>query len=166
MYIVQGEEAQPEYLVRDEKVADVGSTESSAGGTVAVRIEWARIGAILGALDVETTVSSEGGAIPAHARRGHAVEQVHAAPNRFDQVLGKSYTHQVARMRFRQRVVDDFDHLVHRVFFLANRESADPKSRPIAHRLNRRGGLTPEMRVNAALDDGEQRLVIARILTR
>src|SRR5438552_12732133 len=27
MYIVQGEEAQPEYLVRDEKVADVGSAD-------------------------------------------------------------------------------------------------------------------------------------------
>src|SRR5439155_14980617 len=63
MYIVQGEEAQPENLVRDEKVADVGSAESGAGGAIAFRIEWSRIGAILGALDVQAPLAGAGGAI-------------------------------------------------------------------------------------------------------
>src|SRR3954465_2236453 len=35
MYIVQGEEAQSEYLVRHEKVPDVGSAESRTGRAIA-----------------------------------------------------------------------------------------------------------------------------------
>src|SRR5439155_16442031 len=108
----------------------------------------------------------EGGAVPAHARRSHAVEQVYSAANRFDQVLGKSHSHQIAWMGFRQRVVDDFYHLVHRVLLLTDGESADPKARPIGHRSNRCSRVTPEMSVNSALDDWKQRLMIARILSR
>src|SRR5207253_5151575 len=106
MYIVQGEEAQPEYLVRDEKVADVGSAESGAGGAVAFRIEWSRIGAILGALDVQAYLARERRTISSHPSRSHAVEQVRTSTNRFDQVFGESHSHQIARMGFRQRVVD------------------------------------------------------------
>src|ERR1700730_11074770 len=57
MYIVQGEEAEAEYLVRHEKVADVGPGESGAGGAVAIDVERLGIGPVFGALDVEAPVS-------------------------------------------------------------------------------------------------------------
>src|SRR2546428_4623507 len=153
MYIVQGEEAQPEYLVRDEKVADVGSAESRASGAVAFRIEWSRIGAILGALDVQAPLAGEGGAISAHSSRSHAVEQVHASTNCFDQIFRESHSHQIARVRFWQRVVDDFDHLVHRVLFLADRESADSEAGPVVHRSDFICGLATQVGVNSSLQD-------------
>src|SRR3954466_5193493 len=130
MYIVQGEEAQSEYLVRHEKVPDVGAAESRTRRAIAVGIEWARVGAVLGALDVEATVAGEDCAVASHPGWRDAVEQIDAAADSFDEVFGETDTHQVARMCFRQRVVDDFEHLVHRVLFLADRQAADAGARP------------------------------------
>src|ERR1700681_712294 len=108
MYIVQGEEAEAEYLVRHEEMPDVRSAEPGAGGAIAFRIERARIGAELGALDVQPPIPREGGAIPPHARGCDAVEQIDAAPNPLDQVFRKADSHQVARMGLGKRFVDDF----------------------------------------------------------
>jgi len=52
MYIVQGEEAEAEYLVRHEEMPDVRSAEPGARGAVALRVARTRIGAKLRALDV------------------------------------------------------------------------------------------------------------------
>src|SRR6476646_4977323 len=103
MYIVQGQQAQAEYLVGDEEVPDVGTAESHAGGAIAVGGKRSRIGAILRPLDVETSVAHEYRSIAAHARWCDAVEQIDAAPDRFDQILGEPDPHQVAWMRFWQR---------------------------------------------------------------
>src|SRR6266478_8679982 len=120
MYIVKGEEAEPEYLVRDEKVAEVGPAESRAGGAVTIRVEWPGIRAKLGALDVQPPVSREDRAIPPHPGRRHAVNQVNPSANRFDEILGKAYAHQITGMRFRKGLVHDLDHLVHRVLIFAH----------------------------------------------
>src|SRR5438270_431823 len=121
MYIVQGEEAQPEYLVGHEQVPDVGAGEPGARRAIAIGVEWPWIGAVIGALDVEPTVPSEHRAVASHPRRRHAVEEVDAAPNALDEIFGKTNAHQVAWMLLRQGVIDDIDHLVHRVFLLADR---------------------------------------------
>jgi hypothetical protein len=52
MYIVQGKEAEAEYLVGDEEMPDVRSAEPRARRAVALRIERTRICAELRALDV------------------------------------------------------------------------------------------------------------------
>ena len=56
MYIVQGEQAQLEYLVGDEEVSEVRPAESGAGRAMAIGVERPRVGAIFGALDVEAAV--------------------------------------------------------------------------------------------------------------
>src|SRR5215216_6876755 len=75
MYIVQGEQAQPENLVSGKEVADVAAREASARRAVTVVVEWPWVGAEFGALDVEPAVAREGRAVPTHARRRDAIEQ-------------------------------------------------------------------------------------------
>src|SRR2546423_6178897 len=131
MYIVQGEQAEAEYLVGHEEMSDVGAAESSAGRAIAIGVERPGIGPEFSALDVEPPVARERSAVSSHSRRGDAVEQVDAAANAFDQVLGKPDAHQIARVSLRQRVVDDFDHLVHGVLVFPDGQSANSESIPI-----------------------------------
>ena len=93
MYIVQGEEAQAEYFFGHEEVPDVGSAESRAGGAIALRVEWARIGTELGPLDVESSIPGESRAVSPHPCWSDAVEEIDTAANRLDQVLGEPDTH-------------------------------------------------------------------------
>src|SRR5688572_15194362 len=101
MYIVQGEEAQPEYLVRDEEVPDVGSAESRAGGAIAIGVERLGIGAELGALDIEAPVPREDRPVPPHPGRRHAIEQIDPATYRFYQILGEADSHEIAGVGLR-----------------------------------------------------------------
>src|SRR3954464_226604 len=158
MYIVQGEEAQSEYLVRHEKVPDVGAAESRTRRAIAVGIEWARVGAVLGALDVEAAIAGEDRAVASHPGWRDAVEEIDAAADSFDEIFGKSNPHQVARMGLRQRVVNDVEHLVHRVLLLAHRQAADAEARPVVHVADLGGGFAAQVGVDAALDDREERL--------
>src|SRR5690349_3696243 len=93
MYIVQGEEAEPEHLVGEKQVADVCAAETCAARTVALLVDGAPVRAELRALDVETSVARERGAVAAHARRRDAIEQIHAAADALDKILRKSDTH-------------------------------------------------------------------------
>src|SRR5205814_10286793 len=69
-------------------------------------------------------------------------------------------------MRLWQRIVDDLDHLVHRVLVFADRESADSEPGPVVHRSYRIGRFAPQTGVNSALYARKERLAIARILSR
>ena len=44
---MQGEEAQPEYLVGHEQMPDVGAGEPGARRATAIGVEWPRIGAVI-----------------------------------------------------------------------------------------------------------------------
>src|SRR3954470_7534554 len=145
-------------------MSDIGPGKSGAGGAVAVRIERPRIVAVLGALDVEPAVAGEDCPAPSHPRGSNAVEEIDAATNAFHQILGETDSHQVAGMGFRQGLVDDLDHLVHRVLFLADGQSADPESRPVVHRPDRLGGFATEMGVDPALNDRKQRLMVSGVV--
>src|SRR5437763_1894670 len=103
-------------------MSDVGAGKSRAGGAVAVGIEGAGIVAVLSALDIQPAVAGEDSAVPPHPCRSDAVEEVDAATDPFHEILGESDPHQVAWMRFGERVVDDLDHLVHRVLLFTNRQ--------------------------------------------
>ena len=132
--------------------------EAAAGGAVAVVVERAGIGAELGALDVEAAVARERGAVAAHARGRDAVEEVDAAPNALDEILGKADAHEVARAVARQLGVDDLEDAVHVGLGFADRESADAEARPVAEVANGARGLAAEGGVDAALDDREEGL--------
>ena len=145
---------------------NVGAGKSGARRTIAIGIERPWIGAVLGALDVEPAIAGERRAVASHPRRRHAIEQVDATPDSLDEVLGETDAHQVAGLGLRQCVVDDFDHLVHRVLVFADREPADPEAGPLVHGPNGFRGLATQLRVDPTLDDREQRLTIARIVGR
>src|SRR5262245_40844138 len=66
MYIVQGEQSQPEDLVGDEEVPDVRARESRTRDTVALLVQRPRVGSVLGALDVEPAGAGEDGTVAAH----------------------------------------------------------------------------------------------------
>src|SRR5688572_33476749 len=97
MYIVQGQQAQPQNLVRDVQVTEIGPRETLASRAVARFVDGPGIGTEVGALDVEAAGAGERGAVASHARWRDAIEEVNAASHALDQVLGKSNTHQVAR---------------------------------------------------------------------
>src|SRR5512140_565127 len=93
MYIVQGEQAQPEHLIRNEQMPEIAAGESRAGGAIAGLVERPRIGAKLGAFDVESAVARARSAVAPHTRCRDAREQVDAAQNAFDEILGKPNAH-------------------------------------------------------------------------
>src|ERR1700682_404320 len=121
MYIVQGEEAQPQDLFRHEEMPDVCSAEAGARGAIALGVERARIGAELRALDVQSPVPRESGAIPPHPSRCDAIEEVHASANPLDQIFREADSHQVARVSPGKSLVDYLEHLVHCSLFFPYR---------------------------------------------
>src|SRR5450830_1270005 len=117
MYIVQRQQAQSENLVAHEEMPNVGTAEPRTGGTVAALVQWQGVIPVLGPLDVEPPLTGEYRAIPAHPRWRNAVEEIHPAPDAFDEILGKPDAHQISRPVPGERVVHDVEHVVHRRFF-------------------------------------------------
>ena len=159
MYIVQGQQAESEDLVGDVEVAQIGAGEARAGGAIAAFVEGALVVPELGPLDVEASVGGENRAVAAHARRRHAVEQVYAAPDAFDEVLGKPDAHEVARAglwrgrRGRRRASRTWP-------ALASPTESPPMPKPFQSCIaDRRGGFAAKVGVNAALHDGKERLL-------
>ena len=64
--------------------------------------------------------------------RRHTVEEVAASRDGFEQVVGISHTHQVARTVFRQLLVQQLQHRPHVLLGLANTEPPNAESGPIA----------------------------------
>ncbi|HJX76483.1 MAG TPA: hypothetical protein VJ247_08995, partial [Gaiella sp.] len=113
MYIVQGKQAKPEDLVGGEEVTDVAAREARARRAIALIIERARIGAKLGAFDVQAAVASERGTVSSHARRCDAVEEIDAAADAFDEVFGEADAHEVARPVAWELGIDDLEDAIH-----------------------------------------------------
>src|SRR4051812_27315155 len=128
MYIVQGEQAQPEHLIGDEEVPQVAAGKPAACGTIAGVVERTRIGAKLGAFDVEPAVAREGGAVASHTGRRDAIEQVDPAQHSLDQILGESDAHEVARMVAWQLSVEDLQDAVHVGLRFTHGEAADAET--------------------------------------
>src|SRR5688572_28111189 len=158
MYIVQGEQADAEYLVAHEEMPNVRAAETTAGDTLTALVERQGVVPVLGPLDVETAGAREDGSVSPHARRGDAVEHVDSASDALDQISGKPDAHEVARACAGKGFVDDVEHLVHRRLFLADRKPADCEPVPVVHRRESGGGFFSKKGVDASLDNGEQRL--------
>src|SRR5262249_35445963 len=113
MYIVQGEQAKAEDLVGGEEMPDVRARESRARRAVALVIQRLRIGAVLGAFDVETPIARECSAVATHSSGRDAIEQIHAAAHAFDEVFGKADAHEIAWAVARELTVQDLEDAVH-----------------------------------------------------
>ena len=92
--------------------------------------------------------------MPPGPGRHHAIEHVDAAAHRFDKVVGRADTHQVARLAVRQVRHHGLDHLEHHGLRLADRQAADGVAVKV-HVGQGAGALDPQRRVGAALHDGE-----------
>src|SRR5437764_12940047 len=147
-----------EDLVGHEEVPDVGTRESPTGGAVAVLVQRPRVGAVFGALDVDAPVDCECGTVASHARRCDAVEQVHATANALDEVLGESNAHQITRPLAGQGVVQKLENAVHGGLRLPNRQTTDPEAAPISAVSDCPRCREPQLLMNAALDNREERL--------
>src|SRR5687768_16355807 len=73
MYIVQGEQAEAEYLVGSVEVAYVGAGESRTRRAATRFVQWPRISLELGTLDVDPPIHRPCGSIAAHPGWCHAV---------------------------------------------------------------------------------------------
>src|SRR5688572_9599398 len=133
MYIVQGEQAEAEYLVGDVEVPDIGAGEARAGGTVAGGVQGARIGPEFSALYVQPPFMGEDRAVPSHARRRDAIEQIDAAANALDEIFREAHAHEVSRACAGKSVVVHFEHLVHRQLLFADGQPANRISGPVMH---------------------------------
>src|SRR5690606_11890296 len=133
--------------------------ERAAGVAVAGRVQRRGILPELRTLQVQPSLTGKGCAVPAHAGRGHAVEEVNASRNALNEVFGKADTHQVARAIRRQRGVAHLEHGVHVGLGLSYREPADSVTRPVVQIANGRCGFATQVRVHAALHHGKERLV-------
>src|SRR4051812_9722983 len=141
MYIVQGQQAKAEDLVRRIEVPEVRAAEPRAGGAVAALVQWPLVRAELGALDVEASVARERGAVAPHARGSHTIEQIDAAHHAFHEILREPNAHEIARAVSRQLAVDDLEYSVHVGLRFADRQTADTVPDPVALRANRTRGL-------------------------
>ncbi len=120
MYIVQGKQAQAEYLVGDVKMPDVGAGEPRARRAVARLVDWLGVVAEFGSLDVETAVGGKSSPVSPHSGWRDAIEKVNPAQDSFDDVFGEADTHQVAGPVSRESIVYHIEHLVHRRLLFAD----------------------------------------------
>src|SRR6185503_21060367 len=86
-----------------------------------------------GALDVETAIRGEGGAVSAHARRGHAIEEIHPAAHALDEIFRKTDSHQVSRAIDGQGVSDDVEDAILLWLCFADRQPSHTEPAPIVH---------------------------------
>jgi len=159
MYIVQRYEAQPEDLVGDEEMPDVGAGEAFARGALARLVQWPRVCLELGAAHVDATAGGKCGAVSTHSRRRYAVEHVDASANPLHEILRKSDTHEITGPVGRQLIVHDVEHGVHVGLRLADGEPANAVAWPVAFRLDCAGCFSSYDRVDTPLDNGEKGLL-------
>src|SRR5215216_2487849 len=84
-------------LVRLEQMPQICPGAGPAGVAGAGRIERAVVLGISGVLDVDPANAGEQLAVARVAGRQHTIEEVDAAADRFDEILGRSRPHQIAR---------------------------------------------------------------------
>jgi hypothetical protein len=161
LQVVDGEEPWPERLAALEQVVEVATREGAAGGAAAVRVER-RVGElVLAAGEPDAARGREGGALPCHGGRQHAVEHVHALADGVEEVGRGPDAHEVAGAVPRQ----ELRRMSHHVGALgpgvphgeaADREAVEAVIDEEARRLG------AEVGVEAALHDREERLLRVR----
>src|SRR6266540_1730097 len=88
--------------------------------TVAARVQWPVVGPVGGIANVHGAFRCVGRPIAPAARGRDAVEQVHTALYRGDEIRRESDTHKITGQCSGQSCLEDVDGLVHLVFRLAD----------------------------------------------
>src|SRR6185312_12459685 len=78
-------------------MVEIGAAILSAGTATAFGIEWARITGMARIAQIDRAAPGEALGGSSRARRQHAVEEIDAAPDRADNVVGLADAHEIAR---------------------------------------------------------------------
>src|SRR5512145_754638 len=98
MQVVVGREHRVEDLPAFVHVAEIGAAVAPADPAGASGIDGPEVPLVARFLDRDRAVGSEEEAVPRRPGREHAVEKVDAVPYRLQDVLGRAYAHEVARL--------------------------------------------------------------------
>src|SRR3954462_3044668 len=137
-------------------MTQVGAAEGPAGVAPAFLVRGARIASVAGCLDLQPSLPGEEEPVARHPGGEDAVEEIDSGERAAQEVLGRSYAHQVPRLvrrKERRRVLDPFPHLR---WVLAYRKTAERGARQIE-----RGDLLDvaftQIAEEPSLDDSEER---------
>src|SRR6516164_2850804 len=93
-----GQEHAAERLAAAKEVMQIGAGKVARGRAAAFRIERPRIAGVTSVPDVDRPEAREGEAVAAIARGQHAIEHVDAACDRLEKIVGRAYSHEIARL--------------------------------------------------------------------
>lgn len=141
------------------RVADVGPRVMRAGVARAAVHQWGEILFVLGVADNPASRGCKEGAVPCYARGQHAIEQVDAVPDAFQQILGRADAHQVTRFVPRQLRRGVRNHPTHLHFGFSHAHPADGEA--VRRKIRDEGdAFIPQILIDAALYNGKQRLIV------
>src|SRR5262245_12295765 len=123
--IGDGQEHHAEDLAGLDQMVEIGSRKVRGGGACACLVERPRIVGMPGIAEIEPAEAGEGLAVPARARRHHAVEHVDAARHRLDDVERRADAHEIAGPLLRQQRRGDIDGGEHLRLGLPDRKPAN-----------------------------------------
>src|SRR5690606_16738167 len=124
------------------------------GGAGAAFVQWSGVVGMPGVSQVERTHPGEGLAVTAGARRQHAVEHVHAALDRPDEIVGLADSHQVARRILGQLSGSEIERGEHGLLPFPYRQTADRVTIE-PDLLQRLRAIEPKLFVESTLLDAE-----------
>ncbi|MNV27676.1 hypothetical protein D3C71_1188320 [compost metagenome] len=131
----------------------------------ATRLDRVHVPLVLGVADADRAERGEKVAVAGVAGGHDAVEHVHATGHAFDQILRATNAHQVARAVGGQDRVHVVEHGVALMLGLTHRQAADGIAVE-ADLLQALGRAAAQVGMHAALDDAEQRRVVAQRVMR
>ena len=118
-------EAKRQNFLRFHQMAEIGAAVFAADRAAALRIDRALVARVLLIFDVDDAFPGIEMPMPAVAGRHHAVEEIHAAVHRLDDVPRRSDAHEIARLILRHIFLNRRNGIVHFRGGLPYRESAD-----------------------------------------
>jgi hypothetical protein len=125
-HVVEREQPMRQQLAGHEEVAQVRAREAAARVAAALGVERRLIARVPCLLERERAVGREGLAVARVPGGQDAVEHVHAARHRVDEILRLPDSHEIAGLIRREQAGDELGEIVHRGLRLADRHTADP----------------------------------------
>ena len=138
-------------------MAQIGPGIPLAHRALALRIDGAVVQLVLGVFDVDDTLGSEQMSVTGIAGGHDAVEKVHAPGYPFDDVGGRTHSHEIPGLVRRHMGVQLLDDLVHHFGGLPYGQAADGIARQI-QLSNLLHVLNAQIGISAALVDAEEHL--------
>ncbi len=153
-----------EELLGAEQMGQIGAREVAAEQAAAAFLDRPRVVHELGVAHVEAAAGDPQLAVAGDSGRQDGVEQVDAAMDGLEQVRRRAQAHQVARPRIVRRSRSTTTSSAASRWAGVSSPARPPMQMPSNGRLGHEPRrLRPKVRIEAALDDAEERLVRSRV---